>query len=281
MKNTFRFLSTCTLAAVTALILPLGAPARAAEAGAGPKITRTLETSESWYYRITLAGKPFGRGMMTLMPLTLASGTAVETDIPGQPKTVDKISSTENLYAMHAVLDATLPGGQQVHGEVDGTLTREFAPRKVTMKRTMKGPDGAELMSAELVADVGTGGIALTMKAAGQENTRTVPKPDVPLVFMVETYVEFCAPDSLDGATIHEFKPETGEAVSLHAKVKPADSGREVELTAADGVVAYLLKLSPEGKLTGWSEGPTAPAAERITKEEYEKLSAPAGAPNE
>lgn len=281
MKNTFRFLSTCTLAAATALILPWVALARAAEAGDGPKIARTLETSETWYYRITLAGKPFGRGMMTLMPLTLASGTEVETNIPGQPKTAERSATKQDLYAMHAVLDATLPGGQQVHGEVDGTLTREFAPRKVTMKRTMKGPDGAELMSAELVADVGTDGIALTMKAAGQENTRTVPKPEAPLVFMVETYVEFCAPDSLDGATIHEFKPETGEAVALRATVKPADSGRLVELTAADGVVAYQLKLSAEGKLTGWSEGPTAPAAERITQEEYEKLSAPSGAPNE
>ncbi|MCB9867135.1 MAG: hypothetical protein H6816_10935 [Phycisphaerales bacterium] len=255
-----------------AIVLCAAGSLRAEEARA-PRMARTLESSESWYYQLSLQDKPFGLGKLTLVPMTVSSGAEVQIDLPGVKKS-HKTETTQTYYVMTANLSATAPTGQHVTGEVDARITSAFAPEQVKLKRTVAGPDGKVMLVAELTADITSSGIEATMVTNGKESKQTLPLPNVPMVFGVEAYVELCALDSLDGAVIHEFSPQSATPLELHAKVTPKDDGTEVQLTRTDGVPAYVIELDKAGRLTRWSEGPNAPSAVRITKEAYEKLEA-------
>ncbi|MFQ5489459.1 MAG: hypothetical protein ACE5GE_01950 [Phycisphaerae bacterium] len=209
--------------------------------------------NETYYFKLTLANRPFGYSEMTL--------------------TAQKDEEGKLWYHYRHDTKTKAPNGNRFNTVIETKMTPRFSPVEInTVKTTITGT-GQEYVR-RLTVVLGPKEIVQTRMKNDKYTTEYFDRPEGPFVFATELLLERIKFDKFKSFDWTMFDPNRCQTTTLRFLVNkmPDLTHRTIASTGAASATKYYFTHDAEQRLTGWGEDPPAATAERIDREALDAL---------
>ncbi len=261
--------------AIGALAMGFVCPAAWSQEGRSADSSVTADTSA-----LVAAGKAAVKDLKSLAP-----GAKLESHFRvmfGPDDTVGYISSRveavseggQTVYRYRADTVMTFPNGSKMTALINAKLRPDFQPVEVELKRSLYKRH-EDTVGDVVRVTVGTKEVEIKISSGGQERTHKAPRPDDPLIFGIELFVQRLDFQKHKEFIVREFDVQTGGAGDLKFTSDIWQDGTPTIITFnAAGAPSYQFWYDEENKLLRWGEPSMPVLFVRTTKEHAAQLKA-------
>lgn len=261
--------------AIGALAMGMVCPAVWSQEGRSADSNVTEDTSA-----LVAAGKA---AVKALKPL--AVGEKLESHFRamfGPDETVGYISSRieavseggQTVYLYRADTVMTFPDRSKMTALIKAKLRPDFQPVEVELKRSLYKPH-EDVVGDVVRITVGTKEVEIEISSGGQERANKAPRPDDPMIFGIELFVQRLDFEKHKEFIVHEFDVQSGRAGALKFTSDLWQDGTLTIITLnAAGGPSYQFWYDTENRLLRWGEPSMPILFVRTTRERAAQLKA-------